>query len=244
MNKKLSIALIALALIVGVVAGTTVAFLTATSSVTNTFTSGNVSITLEEPGAPKDNKYEKIAAGQERKKDPTVTVKANSEASYIFVECIASADFFKYFEELKTNEVTTSGKEYKWVKLVEADFKTAGGTALPNDVYVLVVGKEAAATSVVPGPKSDTKYQFLKGSTTNPTGCVKVRDSFEGFTGEQTLTFNAGAIQAEGLASAEKAWLQLAGADGSLADNIAAESSAESASSDASSATSSTSSDS
>ena len=229
MNKKLSIALIALALIIGVVAGTTVAFLTATSSVTNTFTSGNVNITLDEPGAPKDNKYEKIAAGQERKKDPTVTVKANSEASYIFVECIASTDFFKYFEALKTNEVTTSGSEYKWIKLAEADFKSAGGTALPNDVYVLVVGAEN--TPVVPSSNADVKFQFLKGSTTNPTGYVKVKEDFEGFTGEQTLTFNSGAIQAEGLDSAAKAWFQLAGADGTLANDIAAESSAESSTS-------------
>lgn len=75
------------------VAGTT-AFLTSSDTVTNTFTVGKVSITLDETkvnpdGTPdpsaervEENTYHLIP-GNEYVKDPTVTVKANSEESYV-----------------------------------------------------------------------------------------------------------------------------------------------------------------
>lgn len=93
MKKTLSIlALVVLVAAVSVLG--TLAYLTSTDSVTNTFTVGDVKITLDEAkvdanGAAvvpaervKANSY-KLMPGHSYTKDPTVTVKAGSESSYI-----------------------------------------------------------------------------------------------------------------------------------------------------------------
>ena len=93
-KKALAILLCAALLVGGTIAGT-VAYLTAkTGPVTNTFTAGNVAITLDEldvdnstEGKDRDtaNKYNLIP-GNTYTKDPTVHVAANSENSWIFVK--------------------------------------------------------------------------------------------------------------------------------------------------------------
>lgn len=82
-NFKKSIALlVAVSMIVGCVIGGTLAWLTATTRpVTNTFTVGNVDITLAETTA----NY-KMVPGNTIDKDPTVTVRAKSEACWLFCE--------------------------------------------------------------------------------------------------------------------------------------------------------------
>ena len=88
--------LCAAALVVASVLGT-MAFLTSTDTVTNTFTVGNVAITLDEAqvndmgvadttaARVKANTY-KLIPGHEYTKDPTIHVTANSEDSWIFVK--------------------------------------------------------------------------------------------------------------------------------------------------------------
>ena len=93
-------------LLVCISVGATVAYLTATDTVTNTFTVGKVKITLDEAKVNADgksvdkngnvvtnlsdaervqqNSY-KLMPGHEYTKDPTVTVKAGSEESYVRV---------------------------------------------------------------------------------------------------------------------------------------------------------------
>lgn len=92
--RKIMLALFSAMLLVCVTIGATVAYLTDTKTVTNTFTVGNVAITLDEKdtdnstsGAERDtaNKYH-ILPGQKYEKDPIVHVTANSEDSYIFVK--------------------------------------------------------------------------------------------------------------------------------------------------------------
>lgn len=98
MKKKISIALAAFAfallLVVGSVAGT-FAYLTSTAEVTNTFTVGNVAITMTEtkvdlygdavPNANRvtENEY-KLIPGRTYTKDPTIYVDAASEDCYVF----------------------------------------------------------------------------------------------------------------------------------------------------------------
>lgn len=96
MNKKSKIALLALCAVFLVAASIigTVAYLTDTDSAVNTFTVGNVDITLDEAAVNPDgtviegadrvsgNEYHLIP-GQTYTKDPTVTVKADSEESYV-----------------------------------------------------------------------------------------------------------------------------------------------------------------
>ena len=94
-KKALAMLLCAALLVGGTIAGT-VAYLTAkTDPVTNTFTAGNVAITLDEAEivngvetgdrTDEGNSYHLIP-GETYKKDPTVHVAANSENSWIFVK--------------------------------------------------------------------------------------------------------------------------------------------------------------
>ncbi len=95
-KKVFMTVLCAAALVVASVLGT-MAFLTSKDKVNNTFTVGNVAITLDEAkvtdaGNPvegadrvKANIY-KLIPGHEYAKDPTVHVTANSEDSWVFIK--------------------------------------------------------------------------------------------------------------------------------------------------------------
>ena len=99
MNKMKKFALIAVcaALLVCVTIGATVAYLTSTAKVENTFTVGDVKITLDEAkvtaaGVPVEgaarvtaNKYH-LLPGNQYVKDPIVHVDANSESCIVFVK--------------------------------------------------------------------------------------------------------------------------------------------------------------
>jgi len=96
MSKKFIAIAAAVAVAVIALAGGTLAWLTSTDTVTNTFTVGNVEITLDEaavndageaiPSAArvKTNTYH-IVPGAVFDKDPTVTVLAGSEACLVYV---------------------------------------------------------------------------------------------------------------------------------------------------------------
>lgn len=87
-----------LCLLATAVIGTTLAYFTDTKEVTNTFSSGNVTITLDEAPVGPDgqattgnrvttNDY-KLYPGKEYDKDPTITVAAGSEDCYLFVRVV------------------------------------------------------------------------------------------------------------------------------------------------------------
>ena len=92
--KKKSLALVlALAMIVVCVVGGTLAWLIATTpEVKNTFTAGDINITLAES----ENLDLKMIPGYTIAKDPKVTVKAGSEKCYLFVK-VAESDNFDDF---------------------------------------------------------------------------------------------------------------------------------------------------
>jgi hypothetical protein len=82
-TKALLIAVCALTLVAATFAGT-LAYLTAeTAPITNTFTAGNVSITLTET---KGADSYKLVPGKTYDKNPTVTVLKGSEKCYLFVK--------------------------------------------------------------------------------------------------------------------------------------------------------------
>lgn len=95
--KKIVAALLAVVLLIGIGVGGTLAWLTATSgTVTNTFTVGDINITLQEHELKADGTFDttkevtennnyKVIPGGEQPKDPFVTVKANSENCYVYV---------------------------------------------------------------------------------------------------------------------------------------------------------------
>ena len=87
--KKVMVTVLAAAALVTASVFGTMAYLTDSEAVTNTFTVGNVTIDLNETDVDKDgdtkaNKYHLIP-GQKYTKDPTVTMGANSENAYVFM---------------------------------------------------------------------------------------------------------------------------------------------------------------
>lgn len=96
MKKRTMALLAAVLLVVGVAIGGTLAWLTAKSdTVTNTFTTSDIKITLEENEGGKDHTF-KMIPGYTIKKDPKVTVLAGSEACFLFVKLEKSANFDNY----------------------------------------------------------------------------------------------------------------------------------------------------
>ena len=95
-SKRSLLSVVALALTIAVTAFGTVAYMTDSDTVTNTFTVGNINITVDEenvdgipdengniiPERDRQNNYPLIP-GLVQKKDPTMTVHAGSEECYV-----------------------------------------------------------------------------------------------------------------------------------------------------------------
>ena len=119
-SSKTFIAMLALVLVIGCAVGGTVAWLvSSTNAVVNTFTYGDINITLgETTGAD----Y-KIIPGVNIDKDPKVTVKKDSEACWLFVKVEEEGTFV-------ANKVTYSIAD-GWTK--------GDGTNIPANVYYRAV---------------------------------------------------------------------------------------------------------
>ncbi len=143
MYKAMLLVLCAILLVAGSVMGTLAYLQMQTGVVENTFTVGNVAITLDEAkvdeygaqvgtdritaattatGAAVGNKY-KLIPGHTYKKDPTVTVKANSEACYVFVKVVngiegIEADTTIYNQIIANNWIALSGVDNVYYKAV------------------------------------------------------------------------------------------------------------------------------
>lgn len=119
-GMKTFVAMLALVLVIGCAVGGTVAWLvSSTNAVVNTFTYGDINITLgETTGAT----Y-KIIPGVNIDKDPKVTVKKDSEACWLFVKVEEEGTFV-------ANKVTYSIAD-GWTK--------GDGTNIPANVYYRAV---------------------------------------------------------------------------------------------------------
>lgn len=186
---------LALALIVGVAGGATFAWLTAkTDPVVNTFTYGDINITLEENTG---SNY-KIIPGVNIAKDPKVTVKAGSEACWLFV---------KVEEEDWPTLTYVDGENT--VRKVNYDIAD-GWTALTGveNVYYRTIDDAVTA---------DTEFYVLKGNDTYPNGVITVSDTLtkidinEKLTGTPKLSITAYAIQKDGMGTAAEAWAAILG---------------------------------
>lgn len=120
-SSRAFIALLALVLVIGCVAGGTVAWLVAkTDTVVNTFTYGNINIALAETTG---TNY-KVIPGTVIEKDPTVTVKAGSEACYLFVKVEKVGMFTGMSYEIADGWTALEGENgvyYRQVGSVTAD---------------------------------------------------------------------------------------------------------------------------
>lgn len=96
MKKKTAAAVASIVLILSFAIGGTLAWLVdKTDPVVNTFTYGDINISLAES---KDLDL-KMIPGNQIKKDPKVTVEANSEACWLFVKVEKSSNYSNYLED-------------------------------------------------------------------------------------------------------------------------------------------------
>ena len=183
-SSRTFIAMLALVLVIGCAVGGTIAWLTAqTDPVVNTFTYGDINITLSETTG---DSY-KIIPGVNIDKDPKVTVKKDSEACWLFVKVEKAGTFV-------ANKVTYS---------IATGWTQGDGTNIPENVYY----REVEAVT------ADTSYYVLQGSTEYPNGVVTVSEELtkaevNSITAENQpkLTFTAYAVQKDGIADAATAW--------------------------------------
>jgi len=117
-NKRIILLGLALVFAVCLTIGGTVAWLMSKSDpVVNTFTYGDINITLNETDTndgdndPNTNNYEMIP-GNEITKDPVVTVKANSVDNWLFVKLDKSANY----DDFMTYTIADG-----WTKLADED---------------------------------------------------------------------------------------------------------------------------
>ena len=142
MKKKMWSSVVAIALVLCCAVGGTLAWLSdKTDPVVNTFTVGDINITLTES----DNLNLKMVPGNNITKDPKVTVKSGSEACWLFVKVEKSANF----DDFMTYEMADG-----WTALTEAD-----------GVYYREVTASAADTSfdVLKGNQVTVKEDVTKG---------------------------------------------------------------------------------
>ena len=176
-STKTLVALLSLVLLLGCSLGGTLAWLSdSTDPVINTFTVGDVNIELDETTG---TEY-KIVPGVNIAKDPKVTVKANSEACWLFVKIEESAN---WPDEL-TYAVATGWEELEG----GVYYRQVGASEKAQEFYVLA-GEGVYANGMVTVSDTLTKSELQELASNNPT-----------------LTFTAYAVQQEGVADAATAW--------------------------------------
>ena len=180
MKKKATIAVTALLLgLCFAIVGTLAWLKTETTPVVNTFTYGDINITLTEE-AGKDSDYEfKMIPGNDITKDPKVTVEANSEACWLFVKVEKSDNYADYLDNYRI--------AYGWYEL--------DGNA---GVYYREVDADTANTG--------TSYQVLaedKVTVLDEVTKSMMEDIKNGTVDKPTLTFTAYAVQLDGFNNPE-----------------------------------------
>ena len=175
MKKKTLALVLALTLLVAGVVGGTLAWLTdQTAEVKNTFTVGDINIGLTETTAD----Y-KMVPGNTIAKDPTVTVKANSEACWLFVKVTESTDL----------------KDFITYAIAE------GWTALP--------GVDGVYYREVPASAADQTFSVLADDAVTVKSDVTRTMLETAKTDAPTLTFQAYAIQKDHFTTADAAWAEV-----------------------------------
>ena len=228
MKKKTLIMLLSTALVIATAVFGTIAYMTDTASLTNRFTLGNVTIALDETQVdasgqpvmgedgkpvrtPQGNAYH-LLPGKTFVKDPTVTVGAGSESSYVrllvtvsraaeldaLCKALTAADPAAYPQGLPQDNI--SGYDASaWV------YKTQTTDAAANTVtYEFRYYDAANSTDAVkPDGTNDLVLDPLFDSITVPAAITGEQlASIAGFD----IQIVAQAIQTEGFADADAAW--------------------------------------
>lgn len=204
-------------LLVCISVGATVAYLTSTDTVTNTFTVGKVDITLDEAnvnaaGKPvsaageevelaeaprvKSNEYH-LYPGHSYTKDPTVHFAADSDNSYLFVKVengIANIEAaYTYTNgESKSKKIADQILDYGWLELDGVDnvyYREVTSTDAGKDYQVF-------AGFMIDGTVENNALAAYE--------TTKADDKYN--EGTALITITAYAVQSDGFANAKAAW--------------------------------------
>ena len=197
-KNKLLIPIMVLILVIGVVGGTLAWLTDKTETKVNTFTVGDINITLDETTS-----VYKMVPGNTIDKDPSITVKGNSEKCYLFVKVDENGTTYtkdnvtvnKTFKDYITYEVSDGETPKGWIKL----------TTVHDNVWYRIVNSDS----------SDQKFNVI--GYTNDAGqfvsnkvLVKntvTKEMLEGAaTDAPELSFTAYAVQFDNMADAATAW--------------------------------------
>ena len=208
MKKKLLIMSVAMVLVCAFAVGMTIAYLTSTDRVVNTFTVGNVQIKLDEAkvdaygepvGSPAprvtDNSY-KLIPGHTYTKDPTVTVLSGSESSYIkMTVTFSNSTQLDAIFTPNGADLTSIFNGYE-----SANWSYKGNT---EDTVANTRTYEFWYKETVAAPTADVALDALFDSITVPGSITNAQlATIE----NMTITVNAYAIQADGFGTPEAAW--------------------------------------
>lgn len=189
-TRLLLVSVLAIVITLACAVGGTLAWLVSASDpVVNTFTYGDINITLDEAEVPPDgspvdptvrtekgNKYT-MMPGETIKKDPLVKVKQGSEACWLFVKLEKSSNFGDFMEYEMADG---------WVELTGADGQPVEG------VFFRAVSAEDAADA-------DKAFAVIKDDTVTVKGNV-TKEMLNALTEETypSLTITAYAVQQVG----------------------------------------------
>ena len=190
-TKALGLMMAAVLLVTATIFGT-MAYLTSTDEVTNTFTVGSVAITMDEAPVGTDgkeisgdrvkaNSY-KLMPGHEYDKDPIVHFAAKSEASWLFIEV--------------TNEIADIESKANDYKSIATQITDNGWTALDGvtGVYYKSVPANTGDAAV--------DYPVFHGFTVDGSVTGTTLKSYN----SKTVKIIAYAVQADGFTTASDAW--------------------------------------
>ena len=200
-NRSLTLAFAAV-LIVGSIVGSSLAWLIAAPEpIVNTFTYGDINITLTESASDIDdgdqnsstNKY-KMLPGQTIKKDPKVTVRQGSEDMWLFVKLEKSENFDTFMEYaidgswVALDETNHPGVYYRHITAAEIK---------DNDLECTVLAGNAVKV------KDTVTKAMLNGLDENADGTQADTKYYP------TLTVKAYAVQHAGNDTAADAWAKV-----------------------------------
>jgi len=190
-TKALGLMMAAVLLVTATIFGT-MAYLTSTDEVTNTFTVGSVAITMDEAPVGTDgkeiagdrvkaNSY-KLMPGHVYDKDPIVNFQPKSEASWLFIEV--------------TNEIADIESKANDYKSIATQITDNGWTALDGvtGVYYKSVPANTGDAAV--------DYPVFQGFTVDGSVTGTTLESYNG----KTVKIIAYAVQADGFTTASDAW--------------------------------------
>lgn len=218
MKKILLTMVAAVLLVVMSVAGTLAYLVSTTDEVQNTFSVGNVKITLDEAPTDTDGK---VIAGDRRitndyhllpghlyAKDPTVHIDANSEDCYVFIK------FYNGIANIEAADVeddpTTEVDETKNVTIA-AQMKAKGWHLVNGETDIYYYGTETAPTVVKAADKDLVIFEnfTIDGEleAEDIDDYVTERDDDDKVTADakNVITITAYAIQADGFDNADAA---------------------------------------